>query len=271
MKIKPSLKKKLPFIAVGIIVLAIAGFFVFKNLTKKPEPEPEPEPEKTKITEPVNTIPVSQRPYLQIIPNRQYFVTIAVNDLKKEAADMEYELEYESGSLLQGAFGQIDVSSVPVEEEIRLGSCSAGGSCTHHEDVKGGILVTRFSGGEEAYALKNYWRYFENDGSLTDVSSRDAKFQLSSEGLSGNYLIVFNSPGAPEGLEKEFISDIYTLSSSSQLTGTGELLIRAEEESESAMIMGYDGEDWVEFETSSEGKQVTAEVELLPLYVVASE
>jgi hypothetical protein len=206
---------------------------------------------------------------MQIIPNRVHHVTIAVNSLKKEAKDMDYELEYQSGSLLQGAFGQIDVSQLPAEKEIMLGTCSAGGACTYHEDVKGGTLVTRFSGAGDPYALKNDWRYFENNGELTEVSSRDAKFQLNSEDLNqADYVIVANSPGAPEGVDNELISDIYGLSASDELNGEGELSIRVEEEAAAAVIMGYDGSKWTEFETKLDGKQAQAQVELMSVYVV---
>ena len=52
------------------------------------------------------------------------------------------------------------------------------------------------------------------------------------------------------------------------LTGTGQLSIRINEESTSATIVGYDGSEWQEFETTVDGKQVEAEVELMQFYTV---
>lgn len=265
------MKKKLPLILISIVVLGLGiGGFLWLRGRGQSDSNLEAEPEKTKITEPVNVIPVSDRPYLKIVPNRAHYVSIMVGDLKKEAELVEYELEYQSGSLLQGAFGEFELESLPAEREIMLGTCSAGGACTYHEDIKGGTLLTRFGGGPEAYALKNDWRYFENDGTVAEVSSRDAKFQLSSEDLEGvSYIIVTNSPGAPLGLEKEVISDVYVLAGSSELSGAGELSIRANSDTEGASIYGYDGTDWTEFNSSLDGKQVTAEVELMSVYVAA--
>ena len=239
---------------------------VAKNKSK-PEPE-QPAEQKTKkkrITEPVNVIDVAQRPYMSVKPAGTNNIVVAVNQLNKPATEMEYELEYQSGSLLQGAFGQIEVTELPVTEKILLGSCSAGGACTYHKDVTGGKLLTRFTGGEEKYILQSEWRYYENNAD-GKYSSRDAKFQLETEDLSG-YVIVANSPGYPEGLEKAVISDIYSLGAAS-LNGSGQLSIRAAAESATATIMGYDGTEWTEFETTVEGKVASAEVELMELYLV---
>jgi hypothetical protein len=196
-------------------------------------------------------------------------IIIAVNNLKKPADQLEYELEYQSGEQIKGAFDQIDLSQVPVEHEKMLGTCSAGGACTYHEDVKGGSLLGRFSSAEDKYVLKSDWRYLDNTNGETKISSRDAKFKLNSESLADQrYLIVYNSPGYPQGLDKEPISDFYALSAPNELSGAGELTIRADEEAENAVIAGYDGQDWVEFESEIDGKEVTAEVELMSLYLV---
>lgn len=266
------MKKKLPLIILLVVAVSLGGFFVLKNKnTDSQDQTQEQQKEKKRITEPINVIPVEERPYMEIKPVADgHHVIIAVNNLKKPANQFEYELEYQSGSLLQGAFGQVDLEKTPTEHKLMLGSCSAGGACTYHEDVKGGSLLTRFSQGEEKYVLKSDWRYLENTSDETQISSRDGKFQLESDDLaSESYLVVFNSPGYPESLENDALSEFYTLGSTGELSGEGKLTIRANQECEQAVILGYDGEEWIEFEASVNGKEITAKVELLSGYLVA--
>lgn len=267
--------KKNKKIFIGLLVLIIVigtGLVVWVQARNRSKvPEEEESRERNRITEPINVIPVSERPYMLIEPQATgHHINLILKHLVKDAQKMEYELEYQSGELLQGAFDSITIEQLPLTHEIMLGSCSAGGACSYHEDIKGGSLLMRFTGGEEKYVLKSDWRYLDNSTRETAVASRDAKFQLESDDLATQrYLIVYNSPGAPEGLEAELKSDIYTLTSSGNLKGTGTLTIRAAEESESLKIYGYDGADWTEYESTVDGKSVTAEVELMEAYVVA--
>ncbi|MEA2056249.1 MAG: hypothetical protein U9O78_00825 [Patescibacteria group bacterium] len=268
------MKKKLPLIILVVVIVGLGGFFVLRGKKANSQDQTQKEQkEKKRITEPINIIPVEERPYMQIKPLADgHHIVIALNDLKKPADQYEYELEYQSGSLLQGAFDQVDLEELPTEHKLMLGSCSAGGACTYHEDIKGGSLLTRFSQGENKYVLKSDWRYLENKDDETQISSRDGKFQLESEDLANeSYLIVFNSPGYPESLENQALSEFYTLSSAGSLSGKGELTIRASEESKQAIILGYDGEEWIEFEAQVDGKKVTADVELLAGYLVVKK
>jgi hypothetical protein len=178
------MKKTLsPQIMVGAAVLAVVllagGGVAYWKMKSAPVATKE-EPKKRKIADPVNVIPVDQRPYIQIAPLADgRNLELIVKHLNKPATEAEYELEYQAGSLLQGAFGAIELPSVPAKATILLGSCSAGGACTYHTDVKGGTLLTRFKG-DESYALKSDWRYFDNRLKEIELASKDAKFQLKS-------------------------------------------------------------------------------------------
>jgi hypothetical protein len=263
-------KKYLPWLLVLLVV--VGGVFAYTRFRSDSTEETEATSSKKRIQEPVNQIPVSERPYLTISPHADgHNITLAVETLKLPAEIVEYELEYQAGSLLQGAFGQFELNNLPAREQILLGSCSAGGACSYHEDVKGGSLLTRFSGDKETYALKSRWKYIINSEGETSFTSQDAKFQLESDDLARHsYLVIFNTAGYPAGLKAEPVSEIYSLTSASSLTGSGQLSIRAEEEGQ-LVIMGYDGQDWIEFETSVDGKTATAEVDLLELYTVLKE
>jgi len=257
----------------GILILATA-VLAWRFFSNRPTEQASQEPVKRKVTEPVNIIPVAERPYLQLIPQTNgRNVELVVSEVKKPASSMEFELEYQAGSLLQGAFGAVDISSLPASEEIMFGSCSAGGACTFHTDIKGGTLLSRFEGAEgaQSYAVKQEWRYFDNASKLTEVASKDAKFQLESKDISSQrYLIVYNTPGFP-GTEADLpgtlVSEIYSLAGSSQMKGLGTLTIRAAQEGDLTVI-GFDGTEWQTFETTVDGKSATAEVSLLEAYAV---
>ncbi len=263
-------KKLLAGIGALVILVIAGGIFAYTQLTKKPATTEGAE--KRKIAEPLNVIPIAERPYLQIAPVADgRNIQIIVKELKKPANNMEYELEYQSGTLLQGIFGLLDLSTIPASVTELMGSCSAGGACTYHEDIKGGTLLTRYEGPEN-YALKSDWKYFNNVGRETEISSKDAKFQLNSSALSTiRYLVIFNTAGYPEGLEGQLVSEIYSFATSANvLSGTGTLTMRAAEEGE-LKIMGWNGTEWVEFAGEidpEDPKMISAEVELMELYLV---
>jgi len=267
------MKNRKLLIGIGValvVVLAIGGGVIYSKMKTTAEPVAQPQAKKKKA-EPVNVLAVDQRPYIKIVPAADgRNISLVVSSLKKPATEAEYELEYQAGSQLQGAFGLLKLDSLPAEFKILLGSCSAGGACTYHENVIGGTLLTKFTGPEN-YALKSEWRYSDNRAKATAISSTDAKFQLESpEFKNHRFLIVFNSPGYPEGLSGTPVSDPYSLSSSTSLTGQGTLTMRAAEEGEFT-IMGWNGTAWKSFTTTSDGKSATAPVELLELYVLVKK
>ncbi len=261
-----SMQKKLiiPIVIALLLVGGISAYLISRGGTDEVADTGK---QKKKVEEPVNVIPVIERPYVQISPIADgRNVEIIIKSVNKPATSVEFELEYQSGTLLQGAFGLIQLAQVPAKETVLLGSCSAGGKCSYHEDVKGGSLKLTFDGAER-YAVKSDWRYFENKAKETAFSSKDAKFQIESDSFATQpYVIVYNSPGYPEGVEG-VVSESYSLAVSKSLTGTALLTIRAEQEG-NLKIMGWDGSAWQEFESTVEGKMVSAEVELVELYVV---
>lgn len=260
--------KKL-LILLALIVVGGGTFALIKNKSKA-NPASET-PQKKRISEPVNVIPVAERPYMSISPLADgHNVNITVHTLNKPADSAEYELEYQAGSLLQWAFGSLTMGSLPQSTKILMGSCSAGGACTYHEDIQGGTLLVRFDG-PEVYALKSDWKYIDNAKKDDEISSRDAKFQLSAPNLAKQrWIIIYNSPGYPEAPDGEVVSDAYALSTTGILTGTGELTMRATSDSPDLQIAGWDGQQWQYFEGKVADKMVTAQVDLLELYVVVN-
>ncbi|MCA9369473.1 hypothetical protein KC721_04185, partial [Candidatus Woesebacteria bacterium] len=117
------------------------------------------------------------------------------------------------------------------------------------------------------YDLKSDWKYIENNGE-TAFASKDAFFQIDSEDLARNsLLIIYNSPGYPGELEGKLASEVYSLTSNTILSGEAELSIRAKHEG-ALTIMGWNGTEWTSFETAVDGKTTSATVELMEAYVV---
>lgn len=261
-------KQRIGGALVAAVVLVAVGAGVYAKFMAKPKQDStvvEDTKQKRRV-EQLNQISVDERPYMVIQPDGTRNLKLSVMELKKPASSVEYELEYQAGSLLQGAFGQVELANTPATADILLGSCSAGGACTYHEDVKGGTLLLRFEA-DERYALKQDWKYIQARGE-TEISSKDAKFQLSAAGLAkSSVTIIYNTPGYPGTVDGRVVSEVYSLQTSAPVTGTGTLTMRAAEEG-ALTIMGYDGSAWESFETQVDGKTATAEVPILDAYVV---
>ena len=264
------MKKIIP-IGVVVGVVLIAGSIVFiKSRKSSPSVVSDASTQKHHISDPVNVIAVGERPYMQVLPKDIHNVAIMVNDVKKPATSAEYEIEYQTDSSLQGAQGTFSLSPLPAStKNILLGSCSAGGACTYHKNVQGGTILTKFTGGTENYTLKTEWNYIDNTAKDSKFSSKDAKFQLTSTDLSSEkLLVIYNSPGYPAGLSGTPESDPYTLDGITPYKGKGTLQMRANDLLASASIMGWDGKAWHEFVGKVDGKSVTADVDLMQLYIV---
>jgi hypothetical protein len=266
-------------VVIGAVIIAVLSFMVFRPNGGAESDTADQAPVRRRISEPVNIIDVSERPYIRLIPKADgRNLTISVEEVKKPATSMQYELEYQAGSTTQGEFKSIELASLPAQINAFFGSCSAGGACTYHTDILGGSLLGRFIAvDDDSYVVKQDWRYFDNSSRESQVASKDAKFQLEASTLATQrYLVVYNSPGFPGDLNKSgrLVSDIYSLAGSSALSGTGKLTIRTNEpaaEGEKLTILGFNGSDWVSFETTVDGKTATAEVNLVEAYVVVAQ
>jgi len=255
---------------IALLVLVVGGVSAYMLTRNKSADQTAQTPTtKKKKVDQYNVIPVDERPFLSVRPTdggRNIFLSIVT--VKKPAESVEYELEYQAGELLQGAFGELTLGSLPAEKDILLGSCSAGGACTYHTDVLGGTVVTRFSGSNE-YALKNDWRYIENKTKEKAVGSKDAKFQAeSAEIAKQRVLIITNSPGFPGTLPGAPISDIYVMSAPSKMTGNVSITIRGTEDASVAKLAVYDGTSWKTVEGTAEDKSLTATAPFGEAYVL---
>jgi hypothetical protein len=65
-------------------------------------------------------------------------LTLAMGDLDL-ANQLDYSLTYQSGEVVQGISGSLDLERTSQQKEFLFGTCS-GTNCTYHQDIKDMIL-----------------------------------------------------------------------------------------------------------------------------------
>lgn len=266
-----TMKKKL-LIIVPILAIILIGGVIFAINKNQKIAAPATTNTKKKVQSPVNVIPVSERPYLRLEPTSDgHNIIITVAEVKKTASQLDYEMEYQTGSMLQGFGGLIKLDKLPVSDKKLFGSQSAGGAITYHEDIKGGNLLAQFTG-SESYAVKSAWRYFENNIKASEFSSQDTKFVINNQELSKySYIVIYNSPGYPEGLKGDLLSDLYVVTAEKSLetiSSNFDVSIRASEEGQ---MMGYDGSKWQKMDSTYSEGLVKAKGPAMDVYAVVKK
>jgi len=262
-------KKSWVIIAV-VAVLLIGGGVLFwakgnnGTVTNTPQPSPEPEP--------VNVIPVSERPYVELKPlAARNELMMVIHDVKKPADEVEVVLEYDRNKgVLDAVLRQFDLTKIPMEGQIFMGSKSAGGHITYHDDVIGGTIQMKFQG-QSPYTLKTPWRYSDTQNEYGQLSTTDARLQLSvTPALKVNKVIIMVSPGLPQNLDQELLAGPYLIRTVNHLpqTSTVDLKIRLTDEVDSAKLLGWDGDKWQEIASTKEGKTVSATTKFYDVFVV---
>ena len=271
------MQKKKMMVIVGIVIalLVIAGVASgVYMMTRKPEQKEEevkteqPEKRRRRANQ-FDTIPLEDRPYVYVKPLASgHDISILISGIKKTASKVEYELEYQTGEQIQAAFGEVDITGSSVSKEVLMGTRSAGGATTYHENVKGGTIVTRFSG-DDAYAFKSDWNFIVNSSRAKVVTTKDKKFELDSAEVAKQRLIVVtNSPGYMSELPGTPVSPIYVVATPGTMTGTGKISITPTETVAGAEIAVWDGSSWTAVDAEVVGEVVTATVDLSEAYVV---
>lgn len=133
------MKKYLPFILLGVGLLAvIVGIIVVKNLKKQGAED------ESDIAVP--EIPADQRPLVSLTPtNDGHWLNFVVSKLNvKGAASMDYELVYSvKNGGQQGVPGTVKLDGGVIERKLLLGSESSG-KFRYDEGVETGTMTLRF-------------------------------------------------------------------------------------------------------------------------------
>ena len=259
-------KPKILAIAIGLVLIAVGGVVI---ATRKPNAEIVAPPSK-KPKKAVNLIPMDERPYVTLKPlSGRNLLEVKIYELPKEAKSVEVSLEYDRNKGVQDAvLNSFNLTAFPLVEEMFLGSKSAGGHTTYHEDVIGGTMTLDFT--DDDYALAVPWRYVDTQKSYDKLSTTDGKFQAAlDKPIKDNKVLIMQSPGVPGKVKGSVNSGVYYIGSVGDLPDTtAEIKIRLDEESANATIMGWDGTDWIQYNTSVDGKTASAKGNLVSTYVV---
>lgn len=255
-----------------LIVFFSLFFAIFLSgcLKKKPEAPVE----RPKIQESVNTVPLNERVYSTLsFASVSKFplgreLTLSIAD-SKGASLVEYELEYQAGTLVQASIGSIvpqDKKPPHQQKDILLGSCSAGGACSYHQDVKGGTLLLRFKNSWVGN-LKGEWNYYApgNDGKL---SSRDAKFQLEAPKLKNAFVVISQTLGLPASVSTDVLAGPYNLATTASTVGEMDLTMRLSEEIQTAKLLFWNGNTYQQIKHTLNGKTLTAKLSSPGTYLV---
>jgi hypothetical protein len=257
----------------SLLFVTVVGVGLLTGCNKKPAGTPAPTPRVKKVDTHVNEEPLASRPYVRLIPRADaHAITVSVEELKKKSAELEYEVEYNSGPLLQGAFGTIDLAkgSTPFSKEILLGSCSTGGKCAYNADVTGGTMTLRF--GNPDYTLKQEWSFTEKAKAQKEFSSRDAKFTLNTSKAknSASVVVVYQTPGYPGTISKDVVAGPYTVSSAGDITGTVSISMHLSTD-DKATIMSWDGSAWKELSTTTADRTATAQGSMASVFIAVKK
>lgn len=254
-------------LAVGAVVLVglVAATLMGRGQTASTSPTPVP----TLPPEPVNIIPLNERPFAHISPTEDgRNIILTVESLNKPAESAEYEIEYQAGTILQGFGGSLEIDPLPATVKQMLGSCSAGGKCSYDEDVKGGQLTLRFEGSDR-YAVRGDWTFTKIDPKSDLISSRDGRFGLVGAGSKAKYGIVFQSPGLPAPAPAAALSNVYAVGVSGTVSNNLKVSIRLNEAATSARLAVWDGKAWSLLPGQVSDQVLNVPLKTLPLAVMA--
>lgn len=245
------------------VLLSGCSLFGKKPVANQPASTPPPKP--------VNLINTTDRPFVTLQPlTARNDIQLVIHDLKKPADEVEVTLEYDRNKgVLDAVLRHFTLSKVPYTDKLFLGSESAGGHVTYHEDVIGGLLRLEFAG-ETEYALEVPWRYDDTAKTYSQLSTADAKFQVTlKDPIKQSKVIVMQSPGLPKNVDGTVLAGPYLIRTVGSLPKTtAQVSIRLPEESQTAKMNGWDGTKWTALETKIEGKTVSTNSPLYDVYIV---
>lgn len=254
-----------------ICCVLFLSFFLAGCLKKTVPPAQKTRPT---INEPVNTVPISERIYTMLTIKRDgkkplgKELVLSIAD-SKGASLIEYDVEVQSGTTIQGDGGEIDPKKEqkPFVVNLFLGTCSAGGACSYYKEIKGGSMLLRFNNSPVG-TLKGEWSYAEpgNDGEL---SSRDGKFQLSAPKLKQGFVVIAQTIGLPKSVDGEVLAGPYSLDATATSLGDGVLAMHLTgEDVNGATLWLWDGSSYQKLKSTLSGKTLTATISSPGTYLV---
>lgn len=216
--------KKSTIIAIVSVILVIIISIFF--LTKKSSTKTPSVVEDTAVDLPINTIPVTDRPFITLSPD----TTGRSLDISLSGApttgNMEYEMIYNASGKQEGALGSIYLGTEkqPIIKSILLGSKSGGGKVTYHEGVTGGSITVTYA----ETRLKESWNYLHFDPADPSFSSTDGKFimTLTKTALKKDAVIITMKTFGYPKLEGKVVAGPYGYFTQTPIKGTSSVELK---------------------------------------------
>lgn len=267
------MKKSLILGGIFVVVIGIASLvFLKKALNRNPDTITSDD---TDLDLPVNTIPVSERPFITLSPDGggrslDFVVTAA-----PETGELEYELVYQAGEVQEGVFGRLDLANEeqPITKSLLLGSKSAGGKVTYHEGVSGGTVTVTYG----TTRLKESFNYLNFDPADPTLLSTDGRLvvTLPKTALKAETRVLtmktfgYEKTGLPKPDSKVLVGPYHIAYAAAP---KGEMLVELKlpaGEHVNPTIYGWNGKSWVKLATKLGQDSVTTTTASTSYLVVA--
>lgn len=246
------MKKYLPIIAIGLLVILAASFLVI-NKQKKPGDQTANQLPETEIPE----APVNQRPFVSLIPRSDaHQLTLKVINLQN-IKTVEYELVYLVNDLQRGVIGSVETNgNSSVEKDMLLGSCSKN-VCKYDEGVTEGSLTLRFRGQNGVSKYESAFHLQKLPEAKNELTLDNNNFVFDGTLKKGVYYLTMNTVGVPKDPDQEIVSDPYGIFSSDGNTVKGIPKIKSPDSGVNKLLGWSDQKSsWSEVTDTSDGLTV---------------
>lgn len=213
------MKKKLPIIIVGLLVVLLTGLLVVNNRKKQNTTEVDT----TEVEVP--QAPINERPFVSLIPRSDaHQLTLQVENLKN-ITTVEYELVYLVGDAQRGVIGSIVTNAKSaVSKDLLMGSCSKN-VCKYDEGVTGGTLTLRFRGSGSVSKYEAPFSLQKMPEAKNKLITDEAGFSFTGKLNKAVYYLTMGTVGLPSDPGKEVVGGPYGIFSSDNglLSGIADL------------------------------------------------
>ncbi|MCS7092356.1 MAG: hypothetical protein NZM26_03330 [Patescibacteria group bacterium] len=205
------LKKRLPFVLLGLGILVFVGTFIFT---------------KVNVIKDVNLIndgkvaeiPLEKRPVVSLIPIKEgRFLKLRIEKMDLRATTLDYELLYDvPGGVTQGVPGSVNIKGLSsFETEILLGSESSG-KFRYDEGVEQGTITVRFRD-DKGKLMAKFTSDFRMQSNVDLISSIDDNFIIKFDKPVKDTVVVMHTIGSKSKLPPEILHGPYGVFSENSL------------------------------------------------------
>ncbi|PIU03159.1 hypothetical protein COT44_04670 [Candidatus Shapirobacteria bacterium CG08_land_8_20_14_0_20_39_18] len=202
------MKKYLPFVVVGLLVILLSGYLVIRSRQKQNNINTQtPEVEVAQAL-------INQRPFVTLTPDSQaHQITLKAINLQN-IKTVEYELVYLVGDQQRGVIGSIETNgNSAIQKDMLLGSCSKN-VCKYDEGVTEGSLTLRFRGNGSVSKYETAFHLQKMPTAKNELNVDNKNFVFTGTLPKNVMFLTMNTVGVPKDPGKEIVSGPYGIFSS---------------------------------------------------------